>query len=159
MKQHFSRIAIGIMTVAISVTIVACSGGGVSALSPFANGGVATIANATPTSSAAPTATPLAGPVWGPVTFPVPGGSGACPGGLVFSAAGQTAEVSLLEPGYTGTYTASSSDTSIVTATYSAGAVTITTVNSGSATVKVTNSSNESISCPVSVTITGGTVS
>lgn len=132
--------------------LTACSGGG--GLSPLSPGATGIAITAQPT----PTPTPMAAPVIGLPTFPV-GGSGSCSGTVYFDAAGQYANASVSEPNYSGGFSAASSDATVATASISGTTLTVTAVQNGSATITVSDQHGGSAACPVSITITGGSVS
>lgn len=129
-----------------------CSGGGLSAIAPAAAGDPVPAIGATqfPNNDR---------PTIGMPIFPMVGGSGNCTSGLAFNGSGQTALLGLTETGYSGTFTATTSDSSVATASVTSAKLTITAINSGAATVAVSDANNKTSTCSVNVTLTGGTVS
>ena len=90
-------------------------------------------------------------PQFGKPLFPNGNGSGTCNGTVTLNATGAIADIQITEPGYTGTFTPKSSDTSVATVSIFDNILTITAVASGNATVTVTNAASESSTCPVTV--------
>jgi hypothetical protein len=79
---------------------------------------------------------------------------------LALDAANQTAVVTVSETGYSGTFTAQSSASSVTTVTPGSGtSFTITAIAAGTATIDFTDSYGNVAPLTVSVTITGGVIS
>jgi hypothetical protein len=112
-----------------------------------------------PNSFVAPTPTPTIAP-----TAP-PGGTVALSQTvLAFSAPGQTATVTVSEPGYTGAIAANAGACGVVaavsppTATSSPAQFTVTSQTSGSCAITFTDSFGQAATLTVGVTITQGTI-
>lgn len=79
----------------------------------------------------------------------------ALPGSAAFTATGQADTVVANDPAYNGTYTASSSNTAVVTVkTVNSYTFTLTAVAAGTATVTIAESGGLSVKVPVTVTTT-----
>ncbi|HEY4440348.1 MAG TPA: pilus assembly protein N-terminal domain-containing protein [Candidatus Elarobacter sp.] len=78
---------------------------------------------------------------------------------MAFTAAGQTQDAAISDPGYSGGYTPNSTNPGVATATIIAGpAVHVTAVGAGTATITVTDSLGQAATITVGVTTTGGVV-
>jgi hypothetical protein len=89
-----------------------------------------------------------------PVPAPTPNLT-ALPGSAAFTATGQVDTVVANDPAYSGTYTASSSNTAVVTVkTVNSYTFTLTAGVAGSATVTIAESGGLSVKVPVTVTTT-----
>ncbi len=149
LRRRVNRLKIPRAAIFIAAALLSsCSGGGLSAIAPAAAGAPVPT---TPTSN-------NNAPIIGTPTFPI-GGSGNCTSGIAFNGLGQTAVSNLTESGYSGTFAAASSDSSVATASITNATLTITAINSGAATITVSDSTNNESTCSVNVTVTGGTVS
>ncbi len=93
----------------------------------------------------------------GSVTF-TGGGQGSCSSSIQFGAANQTAGFTLSDPGFPGTYTVSNPTPAVASASVSGANVTITALTAGTTTVTFGDGSGNVLTCPVGVTITGGSV-
>jgi hypothetical protein len=102
-----------------------------------------------PTGMPAPTPTPTAAP--NPTPTPA---FEVLPDSLSFNAAGLTQSFSAIDFGYSGTYTATSSDSKVATVSVSAGTFTVTSVAAGTATITVSESNGKTAACTVTVTTT-----
>uniref|UniRef100_E6Q2I8 BIG2 domain-containing protein n=1 Tax=mine drainage metagenome TaxID=410659 RepID=E6Q2I8_9ZZZZ len=90
----------------------------------------------------------------------LPGSLVAAPNAFAFTALAQTASFTLTETGYSGPWSATSSNPSAVTVSPSSGngPFTVTAVAAGSATISVTDGQNNTISVPAGVTTTSGSI-
>uniref|UniRef100_E6QPD0 Uncharacterized protein n=1 Tax=mine drainage metagenome TaxID=410659 RepID=E6QPD0_9ZZZZ len=101
----------------------------------------------------------------GPITAGTPtfatGGSGTCGTGLNFTGTGQTAVMTLSDPGYSGTISSSSGATATATVSVSGTTATVTAGGTaGNTTVTFTDTAGNSLTCSnVSVTLTSGSAS
>lgn len=94
----------------------------------------------------------------GTVTFPS-GGSGNCSSGIAFTAAGQTGQFSITDPGYSGSFTQVNTTPATATATISGSNITITAVAAGTTTITFSDSAGNTIPCSIGVTTSSGSVS
>lgn len=111
----------------------------------------------------APTVAPSALPTGMPTPTPVPTAAPnptptpafeVLPSSLSFSGTGLTQTFSAIDLGYTGTYTASSSDDKVATVTVSGSTFTVQSVGAGTATITVSESNGKTATCTVTVTTT-----
>lgn len=136
-------------TVGATFTITALQNGTTTITVSDQNGGTSqftvTVTGISPSPSPSPTATPLVM---------------ASPTALAFGAAGQTQSVALTESGYSGTFSAGSSNAAVATvAPASSTAFTVTAVAAGTATLTFTDSHNNMTTVGVSVTTSSGSIS
>lgn len=98
----------------------------------------------------------------GSPTFGGGGGSGTCAASFAFTGASQTATQSLSDPLYTGTISASSTNTGVATAAISGSGATeslvITAVAAGTCTINLSDVTGNTLAISVGVTTSGGTV-
>lgn len=94
--------------------------------------------------------------------FPT-GGGGTCSGAYAFTAAGQTAVITVSDPLYTGTITGGSSRNTVATVAMSGSGTpetaTVTAVAAGTATLTLSDTTGNTKTCSIGVTTSGGGVS
>jgi hypothetical protein len=115
------------------------------------------------TPTQAPTVAPSALPTGMPTPTPVPTAAPnptptpafeVLPTTLSFNGTGLTQSFSAIDFGYTGTYTASSSNDKVATVTVSGSTFTVQSVGAGTATITVSESNGKTATCTVTVTTT-----
>lgn len=117
----------------------------------------------TVTPTQAPTVAPSALPTGMPTPSPTPTAAPnptptpafeVLPSTLSFNGTGLTQSFSAIDFGYTGTYTAASSDSKVATVTVSGSTFTVQSVGAGTATITVSESNGKTATCTVTVTTT-----
>lgn len=127
----------------------------------------ATAATPTPAPSVAPTMAPTVAPSALPTGMPTPTPTPTAapnptptpafevlPNSLSFNGTGLTQTFSAVDFGYSGAYTATTSDAKVATVTVSAGTFTVTSVGAGTATITISESNGRTATCSVTVTTT-----
>lgn len=106
---------------------------------------------------------PLSFAVPGPITPGTPSGTGVtgtCASTVSFSGSSEVATIVISDPGYSGSLTVGSTNTSVATVNASGMNVTVTSgATPGTATINIADSVGNSYACPIGLTITGGSVS
>lgn len=105
--------------------------------------------SALPTGMPAPTPTPTAAP--NPTPSP---GFEVLPNSLSFNGTGLSQTFSAIDFGYSGTYTAATSDPKVATVSVSGSTFTVTSAGAGTATITVSESNGKTAACTVTVTTT-----
>ena len=100
--------------------------------------------------------------VYGPITHTVEafgsGGSGTCGTTLAFNATGETATFTMADPGFLGPYITGNTTPAVASVGVVGSNVTITSLVAGTTTITVGDGNGNTVSCPVSVTTTSGSV-
>ena len=105
--------------------------------------------------SALPTGMPTPTPTPSPAPNPTPTpGFELVPSTLTFNGTGLTQTFSAIDFGYSGAYTATSSDSKIATVSVSGSTFTVTSAGAGTATITVSESNGKTATCTVIVTTT-----
>ncbi len=105
--------------------------------------------------SALPTGMPTATPSPTPAPNPTPTpGFELVPSSISFNGTGLTQSFSAIDFGYSGAFTATSSDAKIATVSVSGTTFTVTSVGAGTATITVSESNGKTATCTVTVTTT-----